>query len=101
MAEIVKRSVVVDGRKTSVSLEDEFWDALRNIARSRGDTLSGLVSDISKTSESFSNLSSALRVFALNFYLSQPQPDSPADHSQVSTAGGIRALEKQVNNRPP
>jgi predicted DNA-binding ribbon-helix-helix protein len=40
---IVKRSIVVAGHKTSVSLEDTFWEALREIARKRRKTLSDLV----------------------------------------------------------
>ena len=37
---IVKRSIVIDGHKTSVSLEDVFWNALRDIAHARGESLS-------------------------------------------------------------
>ncbi len=43
---VVKRSVVVDGHKTSVSLEDEFWKALKEIAAARSATLSDLVAMI-------------------------------------------------------
>lgn len=43
---IVKRSVIIDGHKTSVSLEDAFWKGLREIAIARGATLSNLVAAI-------------------------------------------------------
>jgi len=36
---VIKRSVIIDGRKTSISLEDEFWMSLRKIAEGRGETL--------------------------------------------------------------
>jgi predicted DNA-binding ribbon-helix-helix protein len=48
---VVKRSIVIAGNKTSVSLEDPFWDALREIARKRHVTVSGLVSSIDSQRE--------------------------------------------------
>ena len=42
---IVKRSIVLDGHKTSISLEDEFWSSLRDIARSGETTLSQLIAE--------------------------------------------------------
>jgi predicted DNA-binding ribbon-helix-helix protein len=70
---VKKRSVVVGGRKTSISLEDEFWDALNLIASTRNTSLSSLMESIAterpqKAQQSFANLSSAVRVFALNYY---------------------------------
>ncbi len=67
---IVKRSVVVAGHKTSVSFEDEFWSALKEIAGGRLTTLSDLIGAIDKQRQ-HSNLSSALRLFVLDFYRSQ------------------------------
>ena len=43
---VVKRSVVLAGHKTSVSLEDAFWQALKDIATSRRTTLSNLIGSI-------------------------------------------------------
>ena len=63
----VKRSVVVDGHKTSVSLEDAFWDALKEIATVRSATLSEVVAGID-ASRSQGNLSSAIRLFVLDHY---------------------------------
>jgi predicted DNA-binding ribbon-helix-helix protein len=40
---VIKRSINIDGHKTSITLEDDFWNSLREIADSRGETLSHLV----------------------------------------------------------
>jgi predicted DNA-binding ribbon-helix-helix protein len=64
---IVKRSVVLAGHKTSVSLEDAFWRGLKDIATTRRMTLSDLISGIDIDRE-YGNLSSALRLFVLNHY---------------------------------
>jgi predicted DNA-binding ribbon-helix-helix protein len=61
---IVKRSIVVDGHKTSVSIEDAFWRDLKKIAHAQETTLSELVDKIDQTRERGS-LSSAIRVFVL------------------------------------
>jgi predicted DNA-binding ribbon-helix-helix protein len=62
---IVKRSIVVDGHKTSVSIEDAFWRDLKKIAHAQETTLSELVDKIDQTRERGS-LSSAIRLFVLN-----------------------------------
>jgi predicted DNA-binding ribbon-helix-helix protein len=61
---ISKRSIVIAGHKTSISLEDAFWQTLRKIASERGVTMSSLVGEIDQSREQ-SNLSSALRLFVL------------------------------------
>ena len=65
---IAKHSVVIAGRRTSVSLECEFWDDLRQIARGRGETLSQLVTSIDADRQRGRNLSSAIRLFVLGSY---------------------------------
>ena len=67
MKSVVKRSVVLAGHKTSVSLEDAFWQGLKDIAVSRRTTLSDLISSIDVDRE-HGNLSSALRLFVLSQY---------------------------------
>ncbi len=67
---VVKRSIVVAGHKTSVSLEDEFWSGLKEIAATRVTTLSDLAGAIDKERRQHTNLSSALRLFVLDFYRS-------------------------------
>ena len=64
---VVKRSVVIDGHKTSVSLEDLFWTDLKTIAHAQQMTLSALVAKIDGTREQ-SNLSSAIRLFVLHHF---------------------------------
>ena len=64
---VVKRSIVIAGHKTSVSLEDAFWEALKEIAASRRLTLSDLVATID-SSRTQGNLSSAIRLFVLDHY---------------------------------
>jgi predicted DNA-binding ribbon-helix-helix protein len=64
---VVKRSIVVAGHKTSVSLEDAFWEGLKDIAKARRVTLSDLVGSID-TEREHGNLSSALRLFVLGHY---------------------------------
>jgi predicted DNA-binding ribbon-helix-helix protein len=66
-AKIVKRSVRIAGHMTSVSLEDPFWVLLRDIARSEGRSLNALITDID--SRRGTNLSSALRLYALDYLL--------------------------------
>ncbi len=67
---VVKRSIVIAGHKTSVSLEDAFWKGLKEIATSRDLTLSGMVSAID-CDRAQGNLSSALRLFVLDNYRAQ------------------------------
>ena len=67
---VVKRSIVLAGHKTSVSLEDAFWKGLKEIAGRSLMTLSGLVGTIDSQRQQ-GNLSSALRLFVLEFYRSQ------------------------------
>ena len=61
---VVKRSIVIDGHKTSVSLEDAFWDDLKEIAHAQQATLSALVAKIDEKRR-HGNLSSAIRLFVL------------------------------------
>jgi predicted DNA-binding ribbon-helix-helix protein len=71
---VVKRSVVVGGRNTTVSLEAAFWKALNEIASKRDMTLSGLITAIGSERQQ-GNLSSAIRLFVLDFYRDQvPRP---------------------------
>ena len=64
---VVKRSIVLAGHKTSVSLEDAFWEGLKDIAKAQKRTLSDLVGSIDIDREQ-GNLSSALRLFVLGHY---------------------------------
>ena len=67
---VIKRSIVIAGHKTSVSLEDAFWQGLKDIAAARDMTLSELVATID-TDRRHGNLSSGIRLFVLDHYRSQ------------------------------
>ena len=62
---VVKRSIVVAGHKTSVSLEEAFWNGMKEISSARGMTLSELVGEIDGQRKQ-GNLSSAIRLFVLD-----------------------------------
>ena len=62
---VAKRSIVIDGHKTSVSIEDAFWSGLKEIAQTRHMTLSNMVGDID-THRGNGNLSSTIRLFVLD-----------------------------------
>ena len=82
---VVKRSIVIAGHKTSVSLEDAFWSGLKAIANVRKINLSDLVASID-TQRQQANLSSAIRLFVLDFY--QLNEDTP-----------VRNVRLDVRNR--
>jgi len=65
-ASVAKRSVVIGGHKTSVSLEEPFWQAVREITDSRNITVSELLREIDRERRD-ANLSSAVRVFVLEY----------------------------------
>jgi predicted DNA-binding ribbon-helix-helix protein len=67
---ITKRSVVIAGHKTSISVEDDFWSSFRDIAQQRHETVCQLVSSIN-AQRTHPNLSSAIRLFVLGFYRNQ------------------------------
>jgi predicted DNA-binding ribbon-helix-helix protein len=58
-----KRSVTIAGHGTSVSLENAFWDALKDICEERGVSMNAMITEIDK--ERTGNLSSAIRVYIL------------------------------------
>ena len=73
---VVKRSIVIVGHKTSVSLEDAFWKGLKEIAGGRDMTLSDLVSTID-SDRRHGNLSSAIRLFVLDYFKSRATSAPP------------------------
>jgi predicted DNA-binding ribbon-helix-helix protein len=90
-ARLRKRSLVVDGHRTSVSLEDPFWTALIDIAHRQGASANDLATSIDRVRGS-GNLSSALRVFVLAAVtaeargLPQPQPAEIFDFGKAPEA---------------
>ena len=82
---VVKRSIVIAGHKTSVSLEDAFWTGLKDIAASRHLTLSDMITTIDATRVG-GNLSSAIRLFVL-------------DHYQAQIGAGTRSADAQTADK--
>ena len=75
---IIKRSVVIGGHKTSISLEDAFWNDLKEIADNQQATLSKLVRQIDEKREQ-ANLSSAIRLYVLEHIRTHAQNGSLRD----------------------
>jgi predicted DNA-binding ribbon-helix-helix protein len=67
---VVKRSIVVANHKTSVSLEEAFWNGMKEISSARNMTLSELVGEIDNNRQQ-GNLSSAIRLFVLDYFRSR------------------------------
>jgi predicted DNA-binding ribbon-helix-helix protein len=85
---IVKRSIIIAGHKTSVSLEDAFWKGLKEITRARGLTVSEPVGAID-SERTQGNLSSAIRLLVLDHYQSQirAQASTKSARGQRQSAG--------------
>jgi predicted DNA-binding ribbon-helix-helix protein len=64
---VLKRSLVIAGRKTSVSIEEEFWKSVKEIAAERNMTVTELVREIDANRQQ-ANLSSAIRLFVIGVY---------------------------------
>jgi predicted DNA-binding ribbon-helix-helix protein len=79
---VIKRSLVIAGHRTSVSLEDAFWGRLRALAAERGLSLNGLAAMIDASRDG-ANLSSAIRVFVLEA--------EGARSSRAPVEGGVQA----------
>lgn len=91
-----KRSIFINGQKTSVSLENEFWEALQAIASQKGTTASKLTEDIARHRTTI-NLSSAIRIFVYNYFRSfesTPTADSTALRAKAAES---RALADRAN----
>jgi predicted DNA-binding ribbon-helix-helix protein len=82
---VIKRSIVIDGHKTSISLEDAFWRGLKEIAQDQHMTLSKLVGDIDANRRD-GNLSSAIRLFVLDRVRAQITDSVHSARTNVSNA---------------
>ena len=68
---MAKRSLTVAGHRTSISLEEPFWEGLTEIAATRRSSIAGLVATIDRGRPEGTNLSAAIRVFVLDWYRKQ------------------------------
>ena len=85
ISSVVKRSIVIGGHKTSVSLEDLFWTELKKIAQARQVTLSKLVTNIDGKREQ-NNLSSAIRLFVLYHFRGEDKRIEMANRATAESA---------------
>jgi predicted DNA-binding ribbon-helix-helix protein len=92
---VIKRSVVIDGHKTSVSLEDAFWNDLKEIAYVQRLRLSEVVAEIDKARQ-HSNLSSAIRLFVLN---QVRMHGDPWQYSRVRRSGQRSQVTEEMMNK--
>jgi predicted DNA-binding ribbon-helix-helix protein len=92
-----KRSIFINGQKTSVSLEKEFWEGLQAIAKQKDTTASKLTEEIARR-RTTANLSSAIRIFVFNHY--RPLETAPmADSSSLrAKAADSRALADRATD---
>ena len=64
----IKRSLTLKGHRTSVSLEDEFWRAFRDIAEGKSLPINALAAEIDADRAPDTGLASAIRIYILRFY---------------------------------
>jgi len=90
---ILKRSVVIAGHRTSISLEEAFWKELKEIAGLRKMPLSELIGTID-TERTHANLSSAIRLFVLDFHCGRQaaQAAAASARSEVRHGSELRPL---------
>src|SRR5262245_36077758 len=89
---IVKRSIVIHGHKTSVSMEDAFWNLLKEIANERDETARDLVAKIDKDRH-HTNLSSAIRLFVLGYARDQAEAGARRSGQTAKRVNGPKAIE--------
>jgi predicted DNA-binding ribbon-helix-helix protein len=94
---VIKRSILINGRKTSVSLENEFWAALHEIAVRKNTAVSAMVERIDSDRENI-NLSSAIRVFVLSHFRPQAKmrvPQAVNSGRRNTNSGSLRARAEE------
>lgn len=102
---VIKRSIFVNGRKTSVSLENEFWTGLHEIAKFRKTTAAKLVAEINGRRTTV-NLSSAIRIYVYNYFRSiegeRTEPNPGQHHldgrSLRAQAEKYRGLQEELKD---
>ena len=91
---VIKRSIFINGRKTSVSLENEFWAGLHDIAKSRKTTAAELAGEIDRQRTTV-NLSSAIRIYVYNYFRSKEGGHAEGNPAQHHLDG--RSLRAQAD----
>lgn len=85
MTRPVKRSFSIKGHRTSISIEAPFWDALRQAAAQEGMALAALVAQID-ANRGEAGLSSAVRVWVLDYFRKGAKNSAAADSASATTA---------------
>ena len=93
---VEKRFVIIAGQRTSVSLEDAFWEGLIDIAKAKRQNLTDLITSIDDRREQ-GNLSSALRLFVLTFYQKRAASSSLIGNT-VRAGGEYTAVHEQLED---
>jgi predicted DNA-binding ribbon-helix-helix protein len=88
---VIKRSIVIDGHKTSISMEDMFWTSFKEIAKENAATLSQLAASIDEARGPGANLSSAIRVYILDRVQTKARAQPRAGEVPDQVAGPARA----------
>jgi predicted DNA-binding ribbon-helix-helix protein len=96
---VVKRSIMIAGHRTSVSIEEAFWVALKDIALSRKTTLCELVASIDSGREQ-GNLSSAIRLFVLDQFQTRIDQGSAQRCDTAGAGNQTRCTGAPVAPRP-
>lgn len=81
--QVIKRSVRIAGHPTSISLEGAFWESLKDIAATRGLSLNALIGEVDaahNAKEGGGGLSTAVRVYVLNWYR-HPAEEAPSQRA--------------------
>jgi predicted DNA-binding ribbon-helix-helix protein len=90
---IIKRSIVIAGHRTSVSVEDAFWVALKDIAAGRGSTVAEVVATID-AGRQHGNLSSAIRLFVLDHFRAETDGNVGHEGGRGKTAATASAARR-------
>lgn len=88
LARARKRSLTLRGHRTSVTLEDEFWDALKDIAGGMGVSATALASEIDDRRDLATGLASSIRVFVLKHYRNSARGTPPGESQPNSARKG-------------
>ena len=94
MSKVAKRSIVIADHKTSVSLEDEFWSSLREIALTEGKLRKTLVTEID-SQRGHANLSCAIRLYVIDYYRLRARMASHG--AMAATSGCSREANHSLN----
>ena len=89
---VVKRSIEIGGHKTSVSLEDAFWNDLKEIAHTKQTSVGELVKRIDRTRDQ-GNLSSALRLFVLEHFRNEDKRTEVAKSDRAAVSAETQVTE--------